>query len=450
MSAVRFHQPVGWGVTADKTAPAAGWHHTSQRQHEKPRWTQPDVTRPLDSPSLACHFLSRSREVLLSRLGNAAGAAAERTMTLFQGPEKWRRGSPSPEATARMRLISVGCLLSGSISSAFCDCLLLPTRCTCPPPLLIRRRCSPGCKIVRVCSQHTDWATSQSSIRVQIDRVKTRKLKEIESASTSSIWFDWHKPSIAAYCWVWMCVCCKLVRFSFACVCFAARSKSMVMGEVTRGPCRPASPSLQEGALKAGWLKKQRSIMKNWQLRWFVLRSDQLFFYKDEEETKPQVRESVFSPQWPDALVVCIMLSSVMIRLEVLSRTLFKPCRADWTLVLIFKGPVCEVYSHLMKENAWKKSANECEYLFFHEPPDLTSLVHSCDLRFIKLPKDSHCVLLTYSNNKCWLLDNENTSFVWFSRDLYPTECTSELVLVLFQIKIRKAEVTAHLETMLW
>lgn len=71
----------------------------------------------------------------------------------------------------------------------------------------------------------------------------------------------------------------------------------MVMGEVTRGPCRPASPSLQEGALKAGWLKKQRSIMKNWQLRWFVLRSDQLFFYKDEEETKPQVRESIFSPQ---------------------------------------------------------------------------------------------------------------------------------------------------------
>uniref|UniRef100_A0A8C3AWX9 Rho GTPase-activating protein 24 n=1 Tax=Cyclopterus lumpus TaxID=8103 RepID=A0A8C3AWX9_CYCLU len=57
---------------------------------------------------------------------------------------------------------------------------------------------------------------------------------------------------------------------------------------VSRGPCRPASPSLQEGALKAGWLKKQRSIMKNWQLRWFVLRSDQLFFYKDEEETKPQ------------------------------------------------------------------------------------------------------------------------------------------------------------------
>ncbi|XP_026079027.1 rho GTPase-activating protein 22 isoform X1 [Carassius auratus] len=67
-----------------------------------------------------------------------------------------------------------------------------------------------------------------------------------------------------------------------------ARSKSMVMGEASHGSCRPTSPSLQEGVLKSGWLKKQRSIMKNWQLRWFVLRADHLFFYKDEEETKPQ------------------------------------------------------------------------------------------------------------------------------------------------------------------
>uniref|UniRef100_A0A672IR59 Rho GTPase-activating protein 24 n=1 Tax=Salarias fasciatus TaxID=181472 RepID=A0A672IR59_SALFA len=66
-----------------------------------------------------------------------------------------------------------------------------------------------------------------------------------------------------------------------------SRLKSLCFS-VSRGSCRPGSPSLQEGALKAGWLKKQRSIMKNWQLRWFVLRSDQLYFYKDEEETKPQ------------------------------------------------------------------------------------------------------------------------------------------------------------------
>ncbi|KAM7169421.1 rho GTPase-activating protein 22-like [Macrochelys suwanniensis] len=67
-----------------------------------------------------------------------------------------------------------------------------------------------------------------------------------------------------------------------------ARSKSLVMGEQTGLPSRPSSPSLQDRVLKSGWLKKQRSIMKNWQQRWFVLRGDQLFYYKDEEETKLQ------------------------------------------------------------------------------------------------------------------------------------------------------------------
>lgn len=28
--------------------------------------------------------------------------------------------------------------------------------------------------------------------------------------------------------------------------------------------------------------------MKNWQQRWFVLRGDQLFYYKDKDESKPQ------------------------------------------------------------------------------------------------------------------------------------------------------------------
>ncbi|NWX86232.1 RHG22 protein, partial [Nothoprocta pentlandii] len=67
-----------------------------------------------------------------------------------------------------------------------------------------------------------------------------------------------------------------------------ARSKSLVMGEQIGLSSRPSSPNLQDRVLKCGWLKKQRSIMKNWQLRWFVLRGDQLFYYKDEEETKPQ------------------------------------------------------------------------------------------------------------------------------------------------------------------
>eukprot|EP00066_Takifugu_rubripes_P012410 XP_011601676.1 PREDICTED: rho GTPase-activating protein 22-like isoform X3 [Takifugu rubripes] len=66
-----------------------------------------------------------------------------------------------------------------------------------------------------------------------------------------------------------------------------ARSKSMVLGELSR-LSRPCSPLDQEKPLKEGWLKRQRSIMKNWQLRWFVLRADALYFYKDQDETKAQ------------------------------------------------------------------------------------------------------------------------------------------------------------------
>uniref|UniRef100_A0A667YJY5 Rho GTPase activating protein 22 n=1 Tax=Myripristis murdjan TaxID=586833 RepID=A0A667YJY5_9TELE len=65
-------------------------------------------------------------------------------------------------------------------------------------------------------------------------------------------------------------------------------SLSMVLGELSR-VSRPCSPLDQERALKAGWLKRQRSIMKNWQLRWFVLRTEALYFYKDQDETKAQV-----------------------------------------------------------------------------------------------------------------------------------------------------------------
>ncbi|KAJ3610110.1 hypothetical protein NHX12_022204 [Muraenolepis orangiensis] len=61
----------------------------------------------------------------------------------------------------------------------------------------------------------------------------------------------------------------------------------MVLGELSR-LSRPCSPLDQERALKAGWLKRQRSIMKNWQLRWFVLRPEALYFYKDQDEAKAQ------------------------------------------------------------------------------------------------------------------------------------------------------------------
>uniref|UniRef100_A0A6I8Q4R6 Rho GTPase-activating protein 22 n=1 Tax=Xenopus tropicalis TaxID=8364 RepID=A0A6I8Q4R6_XENTR len=76
--------------------------------------------------------------------------------------------------------------------------------------------------------------------------------------------------------------------FSFT-SCFVVRSKSLVMGE-NRGPNpdKTLFPLQQEQSLKSGWLKKRRNIMKNWQQRWFVLRGQELRYYKDKEESKMQ------------------------------------------------------------------------------------------------------------------------------------------------------------------
>ncbi|NXL88496.1 RHG25 protein, partial [Alectura lathami] len=65
-----------------------------------------------------------------------------------------------------------------------------------------------------------------------------------------------------------------------------ARSRSVMSGEATGA--RPGSPSALERPQKLGWLKKQRSIVKNWQQRYFVLRGQQLYYYKDEDDVKPQ------------------------------------------------------------------------------------------------------------------------------------------------------------------
>ncbi|NXM33253.1 RHG25 protein, partial [Oxyruncus cristatus] len=65
-----------------------------------------------------------------------------------------------------------------------------------------------------------------------------------------------------------------------------ARSRSVMSGDPAGA--RPGSPSTLERPLKLGWLKKQRSIVKNWQQRYFVLKGQQLYYYKDEDDAKPQ------------------------------------------------------------------------------------------------------------------------------------------------------------------
>lgn len=54
------------------------------------------------------------------------------------------------------------------------------------------------------------------------------------------------------------------------------------------------TPPLSQGrhsAIKRGWLRKQGGFVKTWHTRWFVLKGDQLYYFKDEDETKPLVSE---------------------------------------------------------------------------------------------------------------------------------------------------------------
>lgn len=67
-----------------------------------------------------------------------------------------------------------------------------------------------------------------------------------------------------------------------------ARSRSVMTGEQMAAFHPASSPNPLERPIKMGWLKKQRSIVKNWQQRYFVLRAQQLYYYKDEEDVKPQ------------------------------------------------------------------------------------------------------------------------------------------------------------------
>ncbi|XP_056601421.1 rho GTPase-activating protein 25 [Triplophysa dalaica] len=76
-----------------------------------------------------------------------------------------------------------------------------------------------------------------------------------------------------------------------------ARSKSVIPGEGSPGSTRTGSRRSMEKPLKTGWLKKQRSFVKNWQLRFFVLRGNVLTYHKDDKESALQGTIPLFSCQ---------------------------------------------------------------------------------------------------------------------------------------------------------
>ncbi|XP_051540133.1 rho GTPase-activating protein 25 isoform X1 [Myxocyprinus asiaticus] len=76
-----------------------------------------------------------------------------------------------------------------------------------------------------------------------------------------------------------------------------ARSKSVIPGEGSPGSTHTGIKRSMEKPLKTGWLKKQRSIVKNWQLRFFVLRGNVLTYHKDDRESAVQGTIPLFSCQ---------------------------------------------------------------------------------------------------------------------------------------------------------
>ncbi|NWR25477.1 RHG25 protein, partial [Emberiza fucata] len=79
-----------------------------------------------------------------------------------------------------------------------------------------------------------------------------------------------------------------------------------------------ADPAALPRPDKLGWLRKQRSIVKNWQLRFFVLRGQQLLYYKDEDEAKPQYfcPAGVAGEQPRAVQEPCVLMASSQAELE--------------------------------------------------------------------------------------------------------------------------------------
>lgn len=94
------------------------------------------------------------------------------------------------------------------------------------------------------------------------------------------------RPSLTLACISVLVYMCLLLFFH------PARSKSVIPGEGSPGSTHTGFKKSMEKPLKTGWLKKQRSFVKNWQLRFFVLRGNILTYHKDDKESALQVWES--------------------------------------------------------------------------------------------------------------------------------------------------------------
>ncbi|CAH2301672.1 rho GTPase-activating 24 isoform X1, partial [Pelobates cultripes] len=65
------------------------------------------------------------------------------------------------------------------------------------------------------------------------------------------------------------------------------KSISLIMDDYNVSAESPQTGQGRQNAIKCGWLRKQGGFVKTWHTRWFVLKGDQLYYFKDEDEIKP-------------------------------------------------------------------------------------------------------------------------------------------------------------------
>ncbi|KAI4585505.1 hypothetical protein MJG53_005739 [Ovis ammon polii x Ovis aries] len=85
---------------------------------------------------------------------------------------------------------------------------------------------------------------------------------------------------------VFILECSLIDLYEFAC---KGKSTSFIMEETNDSMENSPQGPGRNNAVKCGWLRKQGGFVKTWHTRWFVLKGDQLYYFKDEDETKPLV-----------------------------------------------------------------------------------------------------------------------------------------------------------------
>ncbi|XP_018431696.1 PREDICTED: rho GTPase-activating protein 24 isoform X1 [Nanorana parkeri] len=65
------------------------------------------------------------------------------------------------------------------------------------------------------------------------------------------------------------------------------KSISLIMDDYNVSAESPHTGQGRQNSIKCGWLRKQGGFVKTWHTRWFVLKGDQLYYFKDEDEMKP-------------------------------------------------------------------------------------------------------------------------------------------------------------------